>query len=76
MAELVDAILKIKEDTLRGIEVEIRDRAPSKSGNLRRSFRREGDEVVSRAPYANIVDRKRPYIDPALDAVIGGSFRL
>lgn len=53
---------------VKNVRAEIRSRVPVKTGALRDSFRIEGDEVVSRAPYAGVVDKRKPYLTESIEA--------
>ena len=65
------ALREIRDDFQNYALEEFQRRAPVRSGNLRRSFRkRYKREVVSDAPYAAIVDKKTPYVDESVDAAL------
>jgi len=53
-----------------------RDLAPSKSGKLRESIEAEANTVIVTAPYAAVVERKQPFLRPALLELRGEIARL
>lgn len=60
-----------KEDgLLKDFRNEVRSRVPVKTGALRDSFRIEGGEVISRAGYAGVVDKRKPYLNESIEAAV------
>ena len=71
MASLLDALRELENDALGEVELQLKANAPVRSGALARSFRRESQSsVVSDAPYVNIVDERRPFVDRSIDKAI------
>ena len=71
---LTAIVEQFKDELLDNVRDELRSNAPRKTGRLARSFDRRGkDEVVSTAPYAVIVDQRRPYIDRSLRRAVNST---
>ena len=65
-----DLVAELKGDVLDGVETEMKNRVPVKTGHLRSSIHRRGDSVVADASYAADVDRRKPFVDDSIEATL------
>ena len=69
--KLSNALTEIRDEIVIDVTRELRAHAPVRTGRLRDSFRpTRKDEVTSDVPYAIYVEKYRPYVDKAIDAVV------